>query len=499
MQLFIAGSSAQDKLLQGLLRLKSGTPDAPNICRDGSLQAYVGSVDGVRQRLYACVSSGAAAGVPAGREIRVLKSSGGSGDGVVPLVQGSERRFFDPASVSRERCAQASRRLPEADLAAFIEYRGCDFAVLRRVPDAGISDLEPAQFSDDVSALVSRPLAQLVWALPVSRNLRNALQALQGLVPAEVAHDDARRETLAAMPGLTGVQLSSILVGTLQRWSQLYDQLGVPITRSAALAMEPPAKERRSGSRPGAFRPDAAVGDSVYLCRRVARSGTQAAFDLHYLGAGCVVGAPPMLAPSDGSSAVSGGDPRQLLDRERPAGRVFAGRGSADVRACLDIHDARNRWAVGMLSSENIGNNLAREFRHIRVDGVAPTLLNAHRGTWRHVSRTSMQWRRDRDREFARSEAGRVLRFIAGHIGQPGVLRSLNRNFRHSWGVGGYLGRSGRMPAGLIPVSAEGLQRYPLLGTAAVRGGRPDACQRPLIAGDSAVGGRDGRDSSLQR
>jgi len=494
-RLYLSGSSAQDKLLQGLMRLKPDRPDAPYLCREGSLRVYTGSIDGVRQRLFSCESSGAAAGIAVGRRIEVLKSSGGSGDGIRPLVEGRSLAFLDPETLDPDSCQRSSRTLPESDLAAFTEYRDCDFRTLRRVPDAGISDLEPALFAPDASSLHILPMAQLVWGLPVTRNFRNALQALQGLVPADVAHDDARREALEIMPSLTAVQVGSIFAGTLRSWSQLYDDSGEAITRSALLAASAPADPRMSGTSPGAYRPAAEAGEHVYVCRRVASSGTQVAFSLRYLGSGCIAGAPSMLPPDDGSNADNGGNARNLLDRARPAGRVFAGRGSADVRACLDMHDAHNRWAIGMLSTENVGNNIGREYRHIRVDGVAPTLLNAHRGTWRHVSTASMQWRTPEAGESGGSGASvRVREFIARNIGLPGVLRSLNRRFLHSWGQGGYLGggaAAALLPAQL-PVTRETLRRLPLAGVGASLGERPDSCQVPLLLGPASISAEPG-------
>jgi len=73
---------------------------------------------------------------------------------------------------------------------------------------------------------------------------------------------------------------------------------------------------------------------------------------------------------------------------------VFAGLGTGDVRECLDGHAQFNRWAIGILSTENVGNNGNRKFRFIKVDGSAPTLLNAYLGRWPHVTEQSMQWRR---------------------------------------------------------------------------------------------------------
>jgi hypothetical protein len=174
----IGGSSAQDQLLEGLMRLRAGIAGAPNICEEGSLDIYAAVIDGTRQLLYYCLTDANIPGVGAGRRLAVFKSSGGSGDGVQPLLEAREMPFLAIDRLRSGGCAARTRILPTADLAAYTEHRDCAAGVESRLPDAGISDLEPSLLVDDAANLVTRSLAQLVWGLPVSRNLRNALQAL---------------------------------------------------------------------------------------------------------------------------------------------------------------------------------------------------------------------------------------------------------------------------------------------------------------------------------
>jgi hypothetical protein len=126
----------------------------------------------------------------------------------------------------------------------------------------------------------------------------------------------------------------------------------------------------------------------------------------------CIKRAAPFVLPNDGSD-LKGGDANELVRVANPAGNVSAGTGTGDVRDCLDAHERFNRWAVGILSTENIGNNGNREFRYVKVDGLAPTLLNAHAGRWTHASERSMQWLRSYDGSLRTTNAGRVLAFIA--------------------------------------------------------------------------------------
>ncbi len=488
-ELYISGSTAQDESLENLMRLKSGIAGTPNICQDGTLDIYRGRIDGTRKRVFYCLTADSIPGVDAGRRLAVHKSSGGSGEGVTPVAGEEPVTFIDLGALPRvESCLTPSRVLHTGDLSAYSNRRACDGGGKTAVPQAGISDIEPELVGDVSAPLTSQSQAQLVWGLPVSKNFRNALQAIQGLVPASVPHDHPSRETMRNMPTLTRPQVASIFAGTLSSWDQLYDEDGRPLHRSSRLAATGPDNPHLAGTAPGAYRPDPDAGQAIYICRRIAGSGTQASYEIHYLRQRCVADAPSFIGPDDGSDIERGGDVEKLVRREQPAGRVFAGLGTSDVRACLDAHDEFNRWAIGIFSTENIGNNASREFRHVKVDGYAPTLLNAHHGRWVHVSEPSIQWPSSDDDELGRTEEGRVLTFIARNIGLPRVVRSLNASFVHSWGAGGYLALPGpEFPPPELPVTEETLQRDPVASLTKSDDGRPRNCNVPLIRTSSSV------------
>ncbi len=160
-----------------------------------------------------------------------------------------------------------------------------------------MSDVEPALVSGSNAGLTVRPQNQIIWGVPVSKNLRNALQAVQGLVNSSVPHDDPSRDTQEAMPSLTRPQVGAIFSGRIGSWDQFADSAGVPLSRSNLLAPGPPANADAAGSSPGAYRPAASQGSKVFVCRRIASSGTQAAFEVHYLHARCLADAPQFVAP----------------------------------------------------------------------------------------------------------------------------------------------------------------------------------------------------------
>lgn len=225
----------------------------------------------------------------------------------------------------------------------------------------------------------------------------------------------------------------------------------------------------------------------MYVCRRIASSGTQASYEVHYLRARCEASAPTFVVPNDGSDLNKGGDATRLVRIAHPAGNVFAGIGTEDVRQCLDAHAQFNRWAIGILSTESVGNNGNRKFRFVKVDGAAPTLLNAYLGRWPHITEQSMQWRRSFDPSLKTTDEGRILEFVAVNLGQPRAIAALNSGFIHPWGQGGYLApATGSFPAPVPPVTAELLRTNPV-GSLTRSLGRLNDCGEPLVVRPSGL------------
>src|SRR5882672_2570870 len=487
-ELYISGATAQDEALENLMRLKPGIPGATNICEPGTLDIYRGKIDGTAKRVFYCRTASNVLGLPPGLRLAVHKSSGGSGEGVTPVSAGTAVPYIDLAKLpAAADCKEGKDERATEDFMAYRNHTACDGAGKPVIPRAGISDVEPALVGGISQPLTVRPQNQLVWGLPVTKNLRNALQAAQGLVRNIVPHDDPSRDTEAVMPSLSRAQVAGLFAGTVKTWDQLYDSTGRGRTRSTFLAPGPPANPDASGATPGAYRPDRKLGGTVYVCRRIETSGTQASYDVHYLRHRCVKDSPPFLAPNDSSDLKNGGDVNKLVRIANPAGNVYAGTGTGDVRDCLDAHEQFNRWAIGILGTENIGNNGNREFRYLKVDGVAPTLLNARNGRWTHVSEQSMQWRRSFDSQLDKTNEGKVLVFVATNMGVPRVIRALNSGFVHPWGQGGYLAPwTVASDALKPPITAESLRDNPIAAmTRSLHG--LNNCNEPLVVGTSAL------------
>jgi hypothetical protein len=481
-ELFISGSSAQDEALENLLRLSAGISGAPNLCEPGTLDIYRGTINGTANRVFYCRTTEAIAGLPAGLRLAIYKSSGGSGEGVTPVSAATPLRFIDLNKLANTpscTTGEAARATP--DFAAYRNHTGCNGEGRPAVPRAGLSDVNPELVGGVSAPLTVRAQNQIVWGLPVSKTFRNALQTIQGLVPATVPHDDPSRDTEEAMPTLARAQVAAIFSGAVKSWDDFYDSRGTPLTRSSFLGLNPPRDPDASGASPGAYRPDRSTGSTIYICRRIAASGTQASYEVHYLRSRCESSAPAFVKPNDGSDLIVGGDVNRLVRVPHPSGNVFAGLGTGDVRDCLDAHAQFNRWAIGILSTESVGNNGTRKFRFVKVDGAAPTLLNAYLGRWPHVTEQSMQWRRSFDPALASTNEGRVLRFVATNLGLPRVIAALNSGFVHTWGQGGYLApATGGFPPPPPPVTADALRLNPV-GSLTRSLGRLNDCGEPLV------------------
>jgi hypothetical protein len=487
-ELYISGSSAQDEALENLIRLSADIAGAPALCEPGTLDIYRGSIGGTANRVFYCRTSHAVSGVKPGLRLAIYKSSGGSGEGVTPVSAATPLPFLDLNKLPQTpACSSGTAVKATAELAAYTDHFGCDGASKLSRPRAGLSDVNPELVGGVSAALTVRPQNQIVWGLPVSKNLRNALQTVQGLVPSSVPHDDPLRDTEASMPGLSRAQVAALFSGAIRSWDLFYDSKGTALPQSSLLAPGPPRDPDASGASPGAYRPDPVTGSSVYVCRRIASSGTQAAYEVHYLRARCEANALAFVLPNDGSNLSNGGDVNRLVRIARPAGNVFAGVGTGDVRACLDAHAQFNRWAIGLLSTENVGNNGNRKFRYIKVDGAAPSLLNAYFGRWSHVTEQSMQWRQSFDASLTTSPEGRVLEFLARNLGLPRVISALNSGFVHSWGQGGYLApaTSGFAPP-KPPVTADALRLNPV-GGLTLSLTRLDNCREPVVIRPSGL------------
>jgi hypothetical protein len=454
--LFVAGSSAQDNTLQSLFRL---------MCEPNSLDAFRASGGNVRL-LFCRTRSGAGAipGIIGGQQVAFHKSSiSGSGSGVGPLIQRTPVDFLNVQDLRAhfdERCPVGKRtqHFAEGQLTAYTEYECANPSPEKEIPDAGISDVEPRFFlnayhlaPEAISVLTVHNANAFIFGVPVNLGLRNALQAAR-FSREDPCNPGNRRyteltsgghgtrvpfgESAQCMPSLSRAQLAGIFASRLTRWGQIVNPQGYPLA----------AKNARGqiSSPPGVRAPS---DDGVYVCRRGNTSGTQAAYEMFFLNQRCTTGVNPFV--ESGS-------------------KVFIGSVSSDIPTCLAQLDQKNVWAIGILSTENVESLKSDRWRFIKMDGVAPTLLNTYNGRWPFFVEQSYQWRNEHsDQPLQGPKLGLMAR-IGMELGDPAIIRELDRGFRHAWGSAGAVALSdtGSVPPRPTPgkpVDEDSLDSSPIL------------------------------------
>jgi len=458
LDLFVSGSSAQDNTLEQMFRF---------ICEPNSLDIYRSNGGNVRL-LFCRTPTGARAipGFPSGQKVAFHKSSiGGSGSGVGPLIQLAPVEFLNVADIRshfEERCPLAKRRryAAEGTLSAYTVSDCVNPSAAHEVPDVGISDVEPRFFLDlyhlapnAVDALKVINVNAFIFGVPVTLSLRNALQAARFVRgdpcnPANAHYADLvsidkrtrakRGETERCMPGFTRAQVAGIFAGTITHWTQILTPVGYP------LATQDP-KTGRVSVPPGLDPPS---DDHVYVCRRVDTSGTQASYEMFFLNQRCVPGVHPFVESGQ---------------------EIFMGSGTADVKVCLNQLDRRKLWAVGIMSTENVASTEEDRWRFVKMDNVAPTLLNTSSGRWPFFVEQSYQWRNERaERPLTGPKLGFMAQ-IALQLKNPAIVRIIDRDFRHAWGHAGVIALSGDgivppQPSPGRPVDEAEIAEFPVLG-----------------------------------
>src|SRR5271166_1413959 len=103
------------------------------------------------------------------------------------------------------------------------------------------------------------------------------------------------------------------------------------------------------------------------------------------------------------------------------------------------------------------------------MDGVAPTLLNTYSGRWPFFVEQSYQWRNDRAEQPLQGSKLALMAQIGLQLGNPSIIRDLNRGFRHVWGSAGLMALSDSSskvpprPAPGKPVNESAVDDNPIL------------------------------------
>lgn len=448
-EFYMSGASAQEGQLKNFMR---------RACSTGTLTLYRQS----NQFAYHCAVNTAVTGAVAKANTVVYKSSvGGSGNGTAPVANSSTLAFMDVATMPAigsggATTSPAAGTCSNATTIAAVPPVGtdtiglpayddviCNQTLVNKPTEAGLSDVEPALFKGSVAGLddiaigklAVSSINQLVFGVPVTTGLRNALQTAQignGTLPATCIAGD---ETEACMPSLSKAQVTGIYTGSISTW----DQLGL------VNAADP--------------------YNAIWVARRVQSSGTQTSARVYFLNDPCVANMAQFVETSDGPGVATSATACSSADPIAAGfGPVFQGSGSGNVVTCMNAHQTNNRWAVGVLSTEFVAGSTGNTgYRFIKVDGSAPTLYNAANGNYQYVMEATMQWRNAASGNATAGDDLVMATAMAAGFNNPTVVAAISSGMVQLYGPAGILGVPGAnlpdspiTPAGIItnPVSA---------------------------------------------
>lgn len=493
--LYVSGASAQD---QQFRRLFANLCDPASGANGNDQLIYMSRGTGIpnsAQQGFMCrMSSARVPGLPASPGIVVAvykRSEGGSGFGVGPVASGEAIDFLNPTTCE----AAAGATLTENSVVYNI-FRNCTGNV-ERVPNAGISDVEPKIFKGvnlidpdipenadidpgdpgtvaltaaQLNSLVVRPLNVTTFGVPVTLNLYRALQTAQGLNTTDEIED---------MPSLSREQIASIMTGGINSWAHLTVNNGGTATQLTAF--------------PGVTAPSSA---KIEICRRSSGSGTQAQFNALFLNAPCSDSAVNPVADNTEFTSrqintifgdadwtlIGTADGRDGVSPSLPA--VHEGQGSGDVDDCLDRLQANNVWGIGVSSLERHGVNR----RFIKVNGVAPTLENVAKNNYLDWATGTMQYRTPAaGGPAAGSQTLSILNAIVTETSSPTILNAINQGFLSPSRI---LQNDGvtKAPVGILALrsstvnpSAVFTATNPVMTAVREKSGAPDSCATATV------------------
>lgn len=364
-KMYVSGATALRNIIGGLFTQHCSTDlDVYYSAANTSFGGIPFNAAGDAHRVYACTMKADSPILP-GKKVAFFKSDlGGSGQGVYPVyfggAEGATRPFLSLANCSTR--------------AAAVPNYTCS-TEQNQIPMGGVSDVEPGLFkginvpgddpnypqdglsADQLAALDSAPVFQLVAAVAANKSLRDAMQAKQGLTVGSDAEADR--------PSISLAEATSYFTGSLAAPA---DGLGWQILVGDA---NPKAATR------------------VNICRRVNGSGTQA------MANAFIVQFPCNSAAQTPATADFSDPPRaNLATNAGPAGNLFVFEGSTtgNVISCLGAAEDNAAYALGHVSKEN--NELASgsKWRHLKIDGIAPNRDNVKNGKYGYFFESTMQW-----------------------------------------------------------------------------------------------------------
>ena len=388
--LFISGSSAVQTMI-GQVAKSMMVPasldayfDLDAVNGNGkNYRAYFGQASAAAMAAYPSLVS-ATPGV--GKNILILETAkGGSIQGVNPVALSTPVN-----SLAFTGCVAAG-----TDAASGAPLSACSGVNTTRIPDAGISDVEPATLeapvnlgtatalpSSQLAALTQTPMLGVVMGIAVTNNLTN-------------------------VSNLSKAQVASLMNGAITDFNKI--------------------------------EPTATAGTTVVVCRRVAGSGTQAAINASMFGNPCMSGA---LTPVDHFAST-------LQTGVVPATGnyiVVENNSSGNVKGCLTAAQNGNvagqainlstgtiatytgavpagsvvltagSYGIGLLG---VDSGVPATAKFVSINGTAPTVANAASGLYDTVVEATFN---DRGLGFAVTAQADAYKLFQKNAGDPAIL-----------------------------------------------------------------------------
>lgn len=478
LNVFYGGATATDNILENNFLLISG-----GICAPGTIDVYRVSVTNRNNRVVFCsVTATQVAGFPAGgRKVAFHKESiGGSSNGVVPLINQTPLEFFNMANAAA--CTTTTPKAATATLNAYTEHTGCPDTTVSTIPNGGVSDVEPALSFPAPSAAGIATLntvagLDIIFGVPVSENLYRALQVAQGYISDDVTKTPTAKcvggiDAPGCVPSLSKSQVRGLYTQALSDWSQFFvgngtgtAENGTPLTAFAGVT--PPTNVAQGN-----------VADSkVFICRRVATSGSQATAESQFLKQRCQTG----VRPFGGGNPVVGTVPAPFT------ARIAFGESTGDVRNCLAAHNTNKTWSVGVLSTEQSSSS---GWRFVALDGAAPNIANVMNGRYDYFVSNTLN-RRAVAPGVPAGETLALLVKLESNFANVAPIAAANASFQgKAWGDGGLLARysSG---AARVPDAVDGsllTRANPINTQTHVVSGKINNCIDPVSSGSAGKG-----------
>ncbi len=468
LEIWLSGASAQDKGIDSLVQdlCKNGTASTTDLTTFKDDGGVLGAATGKKHTAWFCtLTSTAVTGLSGPKKVLIHKrSDGGSAQGVSPLLANTA---IDAMVINNSNCtgAGATRSCRISNVGDLVPHTS----------HAGVSDVNPEMFTgilntpagfapvvatDVASKLVVKPAAAVIFGVPVTLNLYLALQQAQGLLttssPAGTCAPGAYTE--ACLPNLTTRQVSSILSGQLKDWSQVSFN-GKALTAIAGVT--PP------------------TDTLVHICKRTAGSGTGAQMYAHFLNNPCTPGTVTM-ATSDPFNGPVVHEVAESGDLEACQDDLSKGNAVAvDVNGEV-IGQNGDAWAIGVQALEKNSNN-ALDYRFVKIDGVAPTLKNAHSGAYFDWAESTWQYRK----LAIGGPSGDILKIIDSIIkngSSPSKLATLS-NKTYTFGKSGYLAVAENGYA----VTDAVIDTAPVMPWTHAAGGSLNNCAAPALTSSATV------------